>query len=44
MSSSFNLYEPCSGNFCAIIKELAAGAEISSVPDMTNVGIDIFES
>jgi hypothetical protein len=32
------------GIFCAIIKELAAGAEISPVPVMTNVGTDIFES
>jgi hypothetical protein len=30
--------------FCTIIKELAAGTATSSVPVMTNVGIDIFES
>jgi hypothetical protein len=30
------------GFFCARIKELAAGTEISSVPVMIKVGLDIF--
>jgi hypothetical protein len=32
------------GIFCTIIRELAAGTATSSVPVMTKVGTDIFES
>jgi hypothetical protein len=45
MSYTLYLYKPDSRIFPAIIKELAAGTETSSVPVMTNVGmVDIFGS